>query len=256
MIHHTHPALLAHTANVHLVGCGGNGSQMLSGLARLDRAVRALGHEGLLVTAWDPDEVSDANVGRQLFSPAEIGMNKAVTLVTRANALFGRAWQAAPTRYDPAMAIMTDIVITCVDTASARAEIGRGAKLSKAYWLDLGNREADGQAVLGEFAKPARAEFRLPHILDLFPALARGKAEEDAAPSCSLAEALERQELFVNQAVATAALQILWQLFRFGQIEWHGTFVNLKSGRTTPLAVDREAWARFGYGAKKQKGKK
>lgn len=60
-----------------------------------------------------------------------------------------------------------------------------------------------------------------------------------------LADALEKQHLFVNQAVTTAALQILWQLFRTGAIDWHGAFINLKTGRTVPLPVDPDAWARM-----------
>jgi hypothetical protein len=48
-----------------------------------------------------------------------------------------------------------------------------------------------------------------------------------------------------NQAVVTPALQILWTLFRFGKIDWHGAFVNLKTGRTTPLPVDPATWARM-----------
>lgn len=75
-----------------------------------------------------------------------------------------------------------------------------------------------------------------------------GEVTDDTAPSCSLAEALERQELFVNQAVATWALELLWRLFRYGRVEWHGAFVNLASGRATPLPVDPEAWARMGAG--------
>jgi hypothetical protein len=43
----------------------------------------------------------------------------------------------------------------------------------------------------------------------------------------------------------TLALQILWTLFRFGKIDWHGAFVNLKTGRTTPLPVDPATWARI-----------
>jgi PRTRC genetic system ThiF family protein len=251
--HRIHPDLLAHRPNVHLVGCGGNGSQMLTGLARLHHAISALGHPGLQVYAWDPDEVSRANVGRQLFSPADVGQNKACVLVHRLNVYYGLAWDAAPARFrlrhDPSH--FPDIVITCVDSAAARREIGAqlAGKRSLYYWLDLGNREQDGQVVLGcpIWDEEHRAHYpeRLPTVLELFPELMDTRRREDTAPSCSLAEALERQHLFVNQAVVTPALQILWQLFRFGKIDWHGAFVNLKTGRTTPLPVDPSTWARM-----------
>ena len=44
MDHLTHPRLISDMIEIHLAGCGGNGSQMLTGLARLHVAIRALGH--------------------------------------------------------------------------------------------------------------------------------------------------------------------------------------------------------------------
>jgi len=52
------------------------------------------------------------------------------------------------------------------------------------------------------------------------------------------AEALERQELFINQAIVTPALGILWEFFRHGRLSWCGAFVNLKTGHVRPLPVD------------------
>jgi PRTRC genetic system ThiF family protein len=248
---------------VDLVGCGGNGSQMLTGLARLDRAMRALGHAGLRVTAFDPDTVTAANVGRQLFAPADVGINKAIALVHRVNAFFGLAWRAEPQRWSSEYR-RSNMVVTCVDTRAARIAVDREAQGGPPprYWLDLGNREADGQVVLGEWVgrtRPARAAAiegqvvdRLPTVLELFPEIRATKDTDDAAPSCSLAEALGRQELFINQAVATLALELLWRLFRFGRIEWHGAFVNLASGRVQPLPVDPEVWGRMGINPKRR----
>lgn len=50
-------------------------------------------------------------------------------------------------------------------------------------------------------------------------------------------EALERQELFVNQSVVTPALQLLWQMLRHGRLDWHGAYINLKSGTMVPIPV-------------------
>lgn len=248
--------LLADKVDIALAGAGGNGSQMLSGLARLNAAIRALGHPGLNVVVYDHDEVSEANLGRQLFAPADVGKSKAAVLVTRVNTWFGTSWRAVPQHF-PAGHTALDgeprIVITCVDSAAARAQIGAALGhwyRKPLYWMDLGNRAADGQVILGipAWDKKHRAyRFRLPTVLELFPELLTGKADKDDAPSCSLAQALERQHLYVNQAVVTPALQILWQIFRDGRISWHGAFVNLATGRTTPLPIDPAAWRRFGY---------
>ena len=62
----------------------------------MSMALQALGHPGLHVTVFDPDTVSQANIGRQLFSETELGLNKAVSLVTRINRFFGYAWTAEP----------------------------------------------------------------------------------------------------------------------------------------------------------------
>ncbi len=241
-------AYVEQQVQVLLAGCGGNGSQMLTGLARLNHALTALGHPGLRVEAFDPDTVSEANVGRQLFSPADVGLNKATVLVHRLNAFFGLQWRATPTRIQRTTGYNTPtIVISCVDSRRARVNIDKIFSHQPAYWMDLGNRTADGQVVLGQWAPHAKKEARLPTVLELFPEVGDLTLPEDDAPSCSLAQALERQELFINQAVVTPALAILWTLFRFGRIAWHGAFVNLRSGRVQPLPVDPEAWARLGY---------
>ena len=49
-----------HPVTVNLIGAGGTGSQVLTGLARLDVTLRALGHPGLFVTLYDPDIVTEA----------------------------------------------------------------------------------------------------------------------------------------------------------------------------------------------------
>jgi hypothetical protein len=78
---------------------------------------------------------------------------------------------------------------------------------------------------------------RLPNILGVFPQLKRKRRKEDNTPSCSLAEALERQDLFINQSVATFALQLLWQFIREGGLNIHGYFINLETGKVTPMPI-------------------
>jgi len=264
--HRIHPRLLEGPIHVSLVGCGGNGSQMLTGLARLSIALRALGHGGFRVTAYDGDAVSPANVGRQLFSPSDVGRNKATVLVHRLNSFFGLDWYAEPEHFGRVKRdTNTSVLITCVDTRATRSDIGSMMEPSGGgmfsgrggvpfYWMDLGNRAADGQVILGCPAmnrKHQRMWGRLPTVLELFPEIdgrgARKLDRADRAPSCSLAEALGRQELFINQLVCSQALQLLWQMFRHHCTDYHGVFVNAESGRVAPLPCDLGAWARFGY---------
>lgn len=234
--HIVHSNILDNQAEITVVGCGGSGSLMLSGLARLNHALIGLGHEGLDVTVYDPDTVSEANIGRQLFYPCDRGQSKAAVLVSRINACFGTAWTSYRERYQTHGRGVPDIMITCVDTASARSSIGREwtvANSARGYWLDLGNRAADGQVVLGakvlHGAKPVarKNDALLPNVLQLYPELTTGTFSDDDAPSCSLAEGLDRQQLFINQHIATEALELLWRMFRFGKLEWHAVYVNL-----------------------------
>ena len=77
-VHFTENYLLNphHPVTVFVIGAGGTGSQVITNLARMSMALRALRHPGLHVTVFDPDTVSTANIGRQLFSETELGLNK------------------------------------------------------------------------------------------------------------------------------------------------------------------------------------
>lgn len=244
MPHIAPPRMLAprDRVKVALVGCGGNGSQMLTGLARLNHALVALGHAGLHVTAFDGDTVSDANIGRQMFSPADVGLHKSVVLVHRLNAFFGLDWHARPVHAGPDEMVRggLDMVVICVDSAAARAKLAHWLANAATYVLDLGNRASDGQVLLGASHNAPVTEgstpLRWPY--DVLPELIDTSVPEDDTPSCGLAEALERQELFINQAIVTPALAILWEFFRHGRISWCGAFVNLKTGHVRPLPVD------------------
>jgi len=239
---------------IDLVGAGGNGSQMLGGLARLNMALIALGYEGFNVNLYDADIVSMANVGRQLFSVSDVGQYKSIVLIHRINMFYGTSWYAAPENYSRNNN-HASIVIGCVDTKAARRSIHAIAQRSSLYWLDLGNRATDGQVVLGQpvgKGTPPRvrenmmaSKERLPTVLELFPEMTNKKSPEDNTPSCSLAEALEKQDLFINQGLATFALNLLWQLLRHKEIDHHGYFVNLKSGRVAPIPCDPLAWERI-----------
>lgn len=244
--------LLAKAVRVLVVGAGGTGSHVLTGLAQLDAAMIALGHpEGLDVTVVDSDTVSMANVGRQMFFPSDVGKYKAEVLVNRLNIAMGVHWKACNERLTDRARLDFDLIIGCVDNREARAAIVNAEKGRRTLWLDLGNKQHDGQVILGELPA-SHGEMlqspRLPHAADLFPEIIDPSLDgTDDTPSCSLAEALEKQSLFINRGVALYALNLLSDLFRYGKISYHGVFLNMKTGRSSPLPVDPEVWARFGY---------
>jgi len=69
--------------------------------------------------------------------------------------------------------------------------------------------------------------------------------DPEDGPSCSAAEALDRQEPFVNQTLAQHALALLSRLFRYGRIEHHGAFVNVAQNRVRPLAISPQEWKKM-----------
>lgn len=245
--------------SVALIGCGGIGSQLITALARLNYILGEIGHPGLNVIAYDGDSVSKSNCGRQLFSPADIGRNKAVVMVNRVNMFFGLNWQACPQDFNKNNTQKAEIVITAVDSANARIEIAKCfKKFNNLYWLDCGNTASSGQVILGtlfNILQPKGKEFMsaLPTVLDLYPNIKDEDTKEKQGPSCSVREAITRQEPVINQWVATTAFQLLWEMFRRGKLKNHGAFINSKTLTVKPLPVDPDVWKRFGATIKYKK---
>lgn len=242
---------------IALVGAGGSGSQILPCLVRMDMVLRARGQRFLDVTVYDPDIVTTATAGRQLFYPSEVGLHKSVALVDRANKGFGLEWRASTERYVDQAASSEmgsfgnhqfvqsyDFVITCVDSTAARRAIydasGGSYATSPKYWLDLGNDVSSGQVVLGEFDAPFSSHDknpRLMNVVEMYPDLYAAGFVEDDTPSCSLVESVDKQDLFINDHVARWAAHLLWRFLRDGYTDVQGYMVNLETGRAAPLPI-------------------
>lgn len=252
-VHFTHNYLLnpTHPVTVDVIGIGGTGSQVLSNMARLNATLIALGHPGIYLTAWDDDIVTDANIGRQLFSPADLGQNKAMVLIHRINSFYGFGWVAAPNRYESPDRL-SNITISCVDTAAGRIDISKALRPNRKsmtretdvpmYWLDLGNLQKTGQVILGTVGKIKQPKSehtttsQLKNVVEYFPGI-RKINEKDQGPSCSLAEALTKQDLFINSILAQLGVNMIWKLFREGMITVHGCYVNLKTLTVNPIKL-------------------
>ena len=250
-LHSIHPELLRRSVKVLVIGCGGTGSAIAAGLPYLHQAMIANGHPaGLQVTLLDGDVISPINCVRQPFSRSEIGLYKAVVLVNRLNVFWGLDWQAVPINLEKGVRISeAHIVIGCVDTRAARALIRNGTSdcSSVDYWLDIGNNADSGQFVLGQplnRLNKHKAD-RLRAVSELFPEIIDPALDDDSQPSCSAAEALERQHPFINQTLANHSLALLSRLFRCEPLSYHGGFVNLNSGSLAALRADSKVWKRM-----------
>lgn len=243
-----------HPISVYLIGCGGTGSQVLSGLARINHAMQALNHPGLFVTAFDEDTVSETNVGRQLFSPSDIGRNKAEVLVSRINSFFGQGWTSEDSHFNQADLFKmggANIIISCTDTIGSRIKINEavssplnewGNENKLLYWLDFGNNQKTGQIVLGTLSSIKQPESKfetasiLPTIFQQFPEMLTMK-DEDQGPSCSIAQALGRQDLFINSTLAQIGCGLLWKLLAESRITTRGAFLNLETMNVKPIKI-------------------
>jgi PRTRC genetic system ThiF family protein len=251
-MHMVCPELLRRSVRLLLIGCGGSGTAVASGLPYLHQAMLVAGHPGgLHVTIMDGDIISPTNCVRQPFCSAEIGLAKAVVMVSRLNLFWGLNWTAVTEHLDSQTDVSNfDIVIGCVDTRAARQLIAskvQGWRSRIAYWLDLGNSADSGQFVLGQplNGRNRRSSDRLRTAAELFPEIVEASLDDDDSPSCSALEALERQEPFVNQVLAYHALALLTRLFRYGGINHHGAFVSVRENRVHPIKIDAELWRRM-----------
>jgi PRTRC genetic system ThiF family protein len=244
---------------VNLIGAGGTGSQVLMALAKMNHSLIALNHPGLMVRVFDDDVVTRANLGRQLFISAELGLPKSVALINRVNRGFGTNWKAVTEKYDGQMRdsggnTSATITLACVDSVQARVDISGilktlnrkmgNSRSRPLYYMDFGNSRDTGQVILstiGKIEQPDSKRYRtvgqLAMVMDEFGELLKASEVIDNTPSCSLAEALTKQDLFINPSLANLGASLLWQVFREGMLFYRGFFLNLKDFRAQPLKV-------------------
>jgi PRTRC genetic system ThiF family protein len=222
---------------VVLVGAGGTGSHILQSLARI---AAHLGPVAPQITVIDGDVVEPKNVGRQLFSQSDVGLNKAQALAARFSAVFGLQIEAIPKMADlsvfntPRRGTVR-ILVGAVDTPAARTVLHDALSCGYArVWLDCGNEEHSGQVCLGTKTDAAQLRGALalglcrdlpaPSLVypNLIAALKKPKAGDCAAQ-------MERnlQGLMVNQAVAAVAAQYLHDLIVARRVTTFETTISL-----------------------------
>jgi len=125
-VHRLKRRMLTERVSIVVVGCGGTGSAVLSGLPYLHHALLAAGHpKGIQVYAIDGDRVSETNCVRQPFTSSEIGLYKVHVLIHRLNVFWGLDWVGIPAHVRHGRDVPdAEFVISCVDTRAARSAPG------------------------------------------------------------------------------------------------------------------------------------
>lgn len=244
----------AYPIAIVLVGCGGTGSHLAQALARLAGHV-SHSPTPLSLTFIDGDTVEAKNVGRQLFSPADVGRNKAQVLATRFSTLFGLRITAVPqmataetfvSRYDERH--IYRIVVGAVDGADGRTAIHTALQSDLfSLWIDCGNHEASGQVCLGTTTDKAdlAGAFALGGICAHLPAPSLQypdllkKAVVRPRADCADAMIDNAQSLQVNQMMAAMAGQYLYQIVVHRRLTTFASVVDLTTltMRSTPITA-------------------
>lgn len=243
---------------IAVVGCGGTGSHIAQAAARLAAHCRDIGAPPVLLAFVDGDTVESKNVGRQLFSQADVGKNKAIALAGRFGAVFGLQIAAFPhmltgDRLGPSG---YGILVGAVDNAAGRRALA--AQLDRSgwrLWIDCGNHESSGQVVVGNTLERDRLAggfevagmaSRLPAAPLIYPELVKDPAAPLAPLDCAAAMLDNAQSLMVNQMMAAIAAQYLYQIIIGRRLTTYQTVVDLgglamRSDPITAASISRNA---------------
>lgn len=254
-----------HPITICVIGCGGTGSLVIPRLARMDYALKKLGHPGLHVTAYDSDIVDENNPGRQNFTENDIGDFKASNLIEKANYAYSLEWQCFNHNFSPNQIPEFNIVVSCVDNAKFRVDFhkkirsikttfsGAASYKTPLYWIDCGNGKDFGQVIVSTIPKieqPEKSAFEtikeLPSVIDLYPEiLKQDNKETQGIEGCSMAESLNNQDLFINDRIAVEACETINKMLRFFYLSFNGTIINQARLVSAPIKLPDEKKKRF-----------
>jgi PRTRC genetic system ThiF family protein len=238
--------------NITMVGCGGTGSHLASGLVSIMQALIAKGKR-VRMCFFDGDIVEEKNVGRQLFSPGDIGQNKACVLAERLSRAFNVVIDYSERHINQRDDFMwswdsMNVVVGCVDNPAARAVIANAMERAAAnlWWLDCGNDRHSGQVALGNLVRPARMTNHialnmtsyLPAPSVVYPSLLETPKATKRKLSCAELTALGEQGLMVNRMVASWAGAMLHDLLIVRRLRYFATEFNTQWGTAKSYAVD------------------
>jgi PRTRC genetic system ThiF family protein len=228
---------------ITLVGAGGTGAQIARQVARIlyDMKLRNMATPELTIV--DPDIVEAHNIGRQLFSPGDIGANKAEVVARRFNLALGLNIIAAAEHFNAKKHISYNaLLISAVDNASARQEIKNANLLT----IDCGNALTTGQVCVGQLHDDAikhrsfetirDGDFtKLPSAYVVFPDLLDDDTinEPDRSDlSCAQLVARSEQHLLINDLMSITAAGYVYKLLHRQPLEHWISFVGMDSGIT------------------------
>jgi PRTRC genetic system ThiF family protein len=249
------------------VGVGGTGSWLAMSLARLVYHVWQNGQDIRLVLV-DPDVIEAANVGRQAFSPCEVGCNKADSMALRLNLALGLDITAVAAPFTAEMMSWLYrqhqerhhqgrtrfILVGAVDNHLARRELAAAVSLGNGHlWaVDCGNARSNGQVLVGNLTDLSKLSIDklglctgLPSPYLQEPGLLEPDPEEETPLSCADLTLREEQSLLINSQVAAVAAQLVYDLVVARTVRQYAVFLNLEPPTMSSRLITSSALRRF-----------
>jgi len=243
---------------IMLVGVGGSGSTLALFLAGLAYHAREKGIR-VELTLVDPDRISQANIGRQAFAPAEAlggDLPKATSLALRLNCAYGLDVSAWPERYEAEMGARWfhqsgrgtarhHLLIGCVDTHTGRREIAKTVEAfhGRVWALDSGNERFNGQVLIGNTTDVDRIRLDPLGLCNGLPSPYLQEPDllepgTEAQPlSCAGMMLADEQSLMVNRLAAAIAAQYVTGFVLQRQVTQMGTYFSLEPTVMTPRLI-------------------
>lgn len=109
--------------------------------------------------------------------------------------------------------------------------------------MDFGNAKDTGQVIIGSLIDiPQPKNKRKYRYISKIPTVAEKHDlkkinDRKTGPSCSHAEALMHQNLFINSSLSQLGCDILWQFLNDGLLKQSGLYLNLKNKILNPIPL-------------------
>lgn len=226
-----------HLREVVIVGAGGTGAQIARSVARMIYDMRRAQLHPPALRVIDPDVVAEKNVGRQLFTAADVGQPKAVVLMRRFNLALGLEVSAVVEPFEAERHLPGSthsiLLIGAVDNERGRQQL---AAAEGVLWLDCGNFANAGQVILGNTGKREwvlqqmetdTPIYRyLPNATLLFPQLLEPEAPTITPPLSCADLMVGEQGLVINDLIAAIASQYIWKILYRRPIQSFASFID------------------------------
>lgn len=183
----------------YIIGCGGVGSWLTPSLCLLEGAEA--------VCVWDGDTLEEGNLNRQLFTPGDIGINKAQAVA----ALYGCVYLPQFFSYGVRRMQPHDCLIGCVDNNAARLAILESADDYQCAALFAANETTSAEAYI--YFPAWRGTALDPR--KYYPEITTDKANDprNVAIGCTGKAQEQRPQLVSANFMAAALVQHLFVLW-------------------------------------------